>query len=291
MVESPEIVAAGVVVLAQGPGGPARAPPPVRRLVLPQGQGRPRRARHHDGGPGGGRGDRPRRPAGAAAAHHSATRCATASPARRSCTTGPAASSAVTTSRRTARTPRSTRSPGSPSARRRGLLTYERDRATLAESRRSASAATRWWCCATARPRPAGAGRATTGTPARRRRPAPGRGGGAAARGVRRDAGRLELSSRRCWTTVAPYADVADLDLEVTATCPRRTPRPRAVGRSRAPSCWGAASRRCCARTGRSCPACYDALGVADPALEPAAMVVVHHRNGQILAVEHARTL
>jgi hypothetical protein len=31
----------------------------------------------------------------------------------------------------------------------------------------------------------------------------------------------------------------------------------------------------------------YDALGVTDPKLDAGAMLVVHHRNGQIVAVEH----
>ena len=37
-------------------------------------------------------------------------------------------------------------------------------------------------------------------------------------------------------------------------------------------------------------PHVYDALGVRDPGLEAGAMLVVHHRNGQILAVERHTT-
>ena len=33
-------------------------------------------------------------------------------------------------------------------------------------------------------------------------------------------------------------------------------------------------------------PDVYDALGVRDPKLDPGSMLVVHHRNGQILALE-----
>ena len=34
-------------------------------------------------------------------------------------------------------------------------------------------------------------------------------------------------------------------------------------------------------------PHVYAALGVADPKLDPGAMLVVHHRRGQVVAVEH----
>ena len=43
--QSADVLAAGVVVFAPRPQGAAGAPPQVRRLVLPQGQARPRRAR------------------------------------------------------------------------------------------------------------------------------------------------------------------------------------------------------------------------------------------------------
>ena len=54
---------------AQGHGA-ARAPPQVRRLVVPQGQAGPRRGRRRDRGARGRRGDRRRDPAGDAAAVH-----------------------------------------------------------------------------------------------------------------------------------------------------------------------------------------------------------------------------
>ena len=77
--------------------GAAGAPPEVRRLVLPQGQAGPGRARHRDGGPRGARGDRRRDPAGPAAAPPAVRRQRWSR--RRRCTTGSATSSATTTSR------------------------------------------------------------------------------------------------------------------------------------------------------------------------------------------------
>ena len=46
--------------------------------------------------------------------------------------------------------------------------------------------------------------------------------------GVRRV---LSSSSRRCWSTVGPFADVADVDLEVTRDLSEEDASPRAVAR------------------------------------------------------------
>ena len=100
--------------------------------------------------------------------------------------------------------------------------------------------------------------------------------------GVRRV---LSSSSRRCWTTVSPYADLADVDLQLTADLSEEDATPRAVARH---------VQRLLARpepavlcTHRPVlPMVYDALGVGEIALEAGAMLVVHHRNGQIIALE-----
>ena len=103
--------------------------------------------------------------------------------------------------------------------------------------------------------------------------------------GVRR---LLSSSSRRCWTTVSPYADVARLDLQVTRDLSEEDASPRAVARHvhrllERPEPAAVCSHR------PVLPFVYDALGVPDPKLEPGAMLVVHHCNGQILAVEEHR--
>ena len=87
---------------APGQRGAARAPPALRRLVVPQGQGRPRRARGGRGRPRGRRGDRPPRPARRPADAPGLSASPTGAP--RSCTTGSVARSATTTSAATSST-------------------------------------------------------------------------------------------------------------------------------------------------------------------------------------------
>ena len=110
-----EVVSAGAVVLGSRRHGAAGAPAEVRRLVLPQGQARPRRARDRGRGARGRGGDRTPGPA-----RRSAAQPALPDPGRASsgCTTGSGARWATATSAATSRTPRSTRSRGSRSTRR-----------------------------------------------------------------------------------------------------------------------------------------------------------------------------
>jgi 8-oxo-(d)GTP phosphatase len=95
----------------------------------------------------------------------------------------------------------------------------------------------------------------------------------------------LSSSSRRCWSTLAPYADVTGLDLQVTRDLSEEDATPRGV------------SRHVHRLLTKSEPAVlcthrpvlthvYDALGVRDPRLSPGGMLVVHHRSGQIVALE-----
>jgi 8-oxo-(d)GTP phosphatase len=100
--------------------------------------------------------------------------------------------------------------------------------------------------------------------------------------GVRRV---LSSSSRRCWTTVGPFADVADLDLEVTRDLSEEDATPRAVARHVHRLLEKAEPAVLCTHR-PVLPEVYDALGVRDPKLDPGSMLVVHHRNGQILALE-----
>ena len=104
-----------------------------------------------------------------------------------------------------------------------------------------------------------------------------------AAYGVRRI---LSSTSRRCWTTVAPYAEVAELDLEVTRHLSEEKSSPRGVERwvhrlldSREPAVL------CTHRPVLGYV--FEALGVRPTKLESGAMLVVHHRRRQVVAVEH----
>ena len=108
-----------------------------------------------------------------------------------------------------------------------------------------------------------------------------------AAYGVRR---LLSSSSRRCWTTVSPYADTAGLDLQVTRDLSEEDATRRAVTRHVHRLLERPEPAALCTHR-PVLPYVYDALGVADPKLDPGAMLVVHHRNGQIIAVEEHQAL
>ncbi|HSX67350.1 NUDIX hydrolase [Nocardioides sp.] len=95
----------------------------------------------------------------------------------------------------------------------------------------------------------------------------------------------VSSSSTRCVTTLVPYADatgrrvVADDGLsEEQATDAGVASRIRHLVE---------AARRTVVCSHRPVlPKVFDALGLEDPRLEPGEMVVVHHRNGKVLATE-----
>ncbi|MEP7089804.1 MAG: NUDIX hydrolase [Nocardioidaceae bacterium] len=103
--------------------------------------------------------------------------------------------------------------------------------------------------------------------------------------GVRRV---LSSSSRRCWSTVGPYADVAELDLQVTRDLSEEDTTARAVTRHVHRLLEKAEPTVLCTHR-PVLPHVWDALGVPDPQLDAGEMLVVHHRNGQILALEDHR--
>jgi 8-oxo-dGTP diphosphatase len=98
----------------------------------------------------------------------------------------------------------------------------------------------------------------------------------------------VSSSSRRCWTTLSPYVDGADLDLHLTASLSEQDATPesveRHIGRLRARQ---EASVLCTHRP--VLPWVYEALGVPDPKLEPGASLVVHHRHGRVVSMERHR--
>ncbi len=97
--------------------------------------------------------------------------------------------------------------------------------------------------------------------------------------------GRITSSAaKRCWTTVAPYAHVAGPDLHVTDDLAEgadertvadvvhdlltdRTPAVLCTHRQTLPAVWAA-------------------LGVPEHPLDPAGLVVLHHRRGRVVATE-----
>ena len=99
----------------------------------------------------------------------------------------------------------------------------------------------------------------------------------------------LSSSSKRCWTTVSPYADVADLEVEVTPDLSEEDATPEAVERM----VHELLERRepvvlCTHRP--VLPHVYEVLGVRDPKLDAGAMLVVHHRRGQVVGLEQHET-
>ena len=84
---------------------------------------------------------------------------------------------------------------------------------------------------------------------------------------------------------MSPYADVAALDLQVTRDLSEEDATPRAVARHVHRLLERAEPATLCTHR-PVLPHVYHALGVEDPELSPGALLVVHHRNGQILALE-----
>lgn len=96
----------------------------------------------------------------------------------------------------------------------------------------------------------------------------------------------VSSSSRRCWTTVAPYADVLGTEVEVhdalseeDATEVGVTDLVLGLLPTKEPTVV------CTHRT--VIPLVLATLGLGDPGLDPAGMLVVHHRRGLVTAVEH----
>jgi 8-oxo-dGTP pyrophosphatase MutT (NUDIX family)/phosphohistidine phosphatase SixA len=96
----------------------------------------------------------------------------------------------------------------------------------------------------------------------------------------------LSSSSRRCWSTLAPYADLADLDIEVTddlteeeadgTTVSEHVERLLAAGEP---------AVLCTHRP--VLPLVFEALALQERKLEPGDLLVAHHRRGRVIAVEH----
>ena len=173
-----------------------------------------------------------------------------------------------------------------PLAKAKTRLSYPRDRATLAEAtgRRKRSTPLLVLRHAAACPR-------ATWTGDDRERPLSPEGGVRAERlvpllgayGVTR---LVSSSSRRCWATLAPYADLVDVDLEVRDDLSQRG----ATGRHVRAQVDRLLARRepavlCTHRP--VLPMVLASLGLPIRPLDAGALLVVHHRRGRVVAVEH----
>ena len=95
----------------------------------------------------------------------------------------------------------------------------------------------------------------------------------------------VSSSSRRCWTTVAPYADAADLDLEVNDGLCEEDATPASVAAHVHRLLDGKEPAVLCTHR-PVLPWVFEALGLEERKLEPGGMLVVHHRRGRVVAAE-----
>lgn len=95
----------------------------------------------------------------------------------------------------------------------------------------------------------------------------------------------VSSSSRRCWTTLAPYGVAAGLDIEETDELTEEDATDVGVAEEVE---WLADLRESVAVCShrRVLPLMFEALNIDPPALQPAGMLVVHHRQGRIAALE-----
>lgn len=96
----------------------------------------------------------------------------------------------------------------------------------------------------------------------------------------------LTSSSRRCWRTVAPYVDVAGLEMEDTDDLSEEDATPETVAEQvEGLLALKEASVICTHRP--VLPWVFETLGLEPQQLAPGSVFVVHHRRGKIVATEH----
>jgi 8-oxo-dGTP pyrophosphatase MutT (NUDIX family) len=95
----------------------------------------------------------------------------------------------------------------------------------------------------------------------------------------------VSSSSRRCWTTLAPYGDTADLDLEIADGLSQEDATPTSVAEHVHRLLGGKEPAVLCTHR-PVLPWVFEALGLEERKLEPGGMLVVHHRRGRVVATE-----
>jgi len=95
----------------------------------------------------------------------------------------------------------------------------------------------------------------------------------------------VSSSSRRCWTTLAPYGAVVDRDIEVTDALSEEDARPKKVLEELEGLLDAQEPAVVCSHR-PVLPMIFEVLGLEPLPLDLAAMVVVHHRQGRIAAIE-----
>jgi 8-oxo-dGTP diphosphatase len=101
--------------------------------------------------------------------------------------------------------------------------------------------------------------------------------------GVRRV---VTSTSRRCRATLEPFVEAADLDVETLTELSEEEASPRRVEKQVRQLIEAKQPAVVCTHR-PVLPYLWDALGVRPTALPAGAMLVVHHRRGNVVAVEH----
>ncbi len=94
----------------------------------------------------------------------------------------------------------------------------------------------------------------------------------------------ISSAARRCWTTVAPYSHLAGPDLHVSEDLTEGADE-RAVTRIVHDLLSDRTPAVLCSH-GPLLPSLWRALAVPEHPLEPAGLVVLHHRRGRVVAAE-----
>jgi 8-oxo-dGTP diphosphatase len=98
----------------------------------------------------------------------------------------------------------------------------------------------------------------------------------------------VSSSSTRCWTTVAPYAEAADLEVEVSDALTQEDAQPDEVAAQVARLVAAKEPTALCSHR-PVLPWILQALDVPPVALEPGDVLVAHLRKGRVVTVEHLR--
>ena len=96
----------------------------------------------------------------------------------------------------------------------------------------------------------------------------------------------LSSTADRCWTTVAPYADLADVELEVSDRLREEHATPRSVTRMLEQVVGTEEPTVLCTHR-PVLPLLLEGLGAPPRRLESGGLLVLHHRAGSLAEVEH----
>jgi len=100
----------------------------------------------------------------------------------------------------------------------------------------------------------------------------------------------LSSSSKRCWTTVSPYAEVIDLDVEVTDDLSEEDATRESVSAHVARLLKAKEVVALCTHR-PVLPWVFESLALENRGLEPGDLFIAHHRNGKVLAVEQHQVM